>query len=842
MASSTEKFDASGVQAKMKVIKGHFGLIGGSLDNANYMIDMGLSSPDEAMFGDGATKILATWDENSSSLQDFIKVFDDWSAMVVAMGNRYAELQEGTYIVKDTDGYNALSAAAIANRTTSLKTEGGAAGFSKAQENTNKSGLDKYGVPVTVEYKLENGKITKKETYDQEGMEGYYKELYYDPNQKKYVYKYCDKDGNEIGEKAFNDALSTNTKYAKGMINERKREIEELKAKIAEKKKHINGAEDQKELNDMEERLKKLESGEGLPFAVQKMYTGELPDKYNGLSIEYDDNGNIVAAYDDKGISLSETGLSELSKNIGVPLASAISSTGDTNASSIDTTAEGNTNDSSISEPIEKTTSTGYTLTTDKNGNTIVTDEEGNKITDEEIIAKAVSGENPTTTIRVGNTTYTVQEGGQVIVSSSRSDSFSSTSKTTTYDKNGDIISSTESRSDITGYKYSKTVDNDGKETVVETKHNKKGETTTTINEYDGDQLVSTTVTQGRKTTKTEYYDNGNKKYENETDINGEPKTMREFTEDGKKSKVIHYDSKCHSKYEYNEDGTYKYETYSGTDPDNNKQKLHEVEYNKSDEKIVERYYEDNKKSVVIHYEKDKDCHSIYDKDGKSYTTYAGTDPGVKDENKKLRRVEFSNNEGTEYKEVVDYETIDGQLLTAQRRKINLNDHSERVTEYNNNLDQPYSVVYKVDSDGNKSDAAIQAGSTTKKIENSDAFFAARDYAKENGYKEVPYRNAYRGCDVYNSDSTMTDVLENVLFMKPTGVEEKDFYVFADRINSTFAWSPTDNASAICYIYDQNTGLYKNGDGLIYEPNREVIYYDPNMYDINYFGITKKTH
>ena len=309
-----ESFSYSGVQSHMSTIQGNFESIGSSLSSASALVTQGLSSPDEAMYGEGASKILATWDENSSSLEDFMNVFDDWSSMVVSIGNKYASLENNTYKVNDPKGYEALGEAARANRTTSLKTLGGKSGFTAAQnrlqytENGQKRKVqteDQFGIKTDVEFTLENGKIIQKETYDK--ADGYYKRLEYDPDLQKYVYKYYDKDGKEIDEKSFNNKLAENDDYAGKMATSyinAAAALPLIEKQIEEKKKHMNGSEDAKELNALEERKGNLAGYDDKT----------MPEKVKMLLQERQEKIATAKAEAEKALAAIENGVSDESK------------------------------------------------------------------------------------------------------------------------------------------------------------------------------------------------------------------------------------------------------------------------------------------------------------------------------------------------------------------------------------------------------------------------------------------------------------------------------------------------------------------------------------------------
>lgn len=205
-------FNYSNVQGKMSEVNGHFQTIANNLDSASENMTTYLSSPDGALYGQSATKILGTWDENASSLKNFMGVYDNWSQMVVDIGNQFATLEENTYKVKDADA-SKVRTAATNNRTTSLKTDGGIAGFATANKDKTRSGVDANGVPYEVTRELINGQIVESHKYDN----GLIEKFTYDPNANKgkgafTATAWTDSSGKVLNETQFEDRYKE--KYA----------------------------------------------------------------------------------------------------------------------------------------------------------------------------------------------------------------------------------------------------------------------------------------------------------------------------------------------------------------------------------------------------------------------------------------------------------------------------------------------------------------------------------------------------------------------------------------------------------------------------------------------------
>ena len=119
--STTEVFNTDQVSSAIKGVSDDFNTLSELIQAINTDVTEALSSPEKAMFGDAGSKVLATWDENCSTLNEFIKIYDNWSSMVVSIANEYGELQEGTAVVQDTDK-SAFQAIANANKSSWLKT------------------------------------------------------------------------------------------------------------------------------------------------------------------------------------------------------------------------------------------------------------------------------------------------------------------------------------------------------------------------------------------------------------------------------------------------------------------------------------------------------------------------------------------------------------------------------------------------------------------------------------------------------------------------------------------------------------------------------------------------
>lgn len=177
-SSTTEVFNKNGVESTMNKIGGTFQEISDTYVEADKQMVSMLTTPDGAIYGEGATKVLNAWDENSGTLEDFMTTFENWAALVSGMATQYADLEAGTYKVKDGSPY---SKEEIANRardfhTTALKTKAGITAFNTAQtdyykNNEGKDYLQSYdnnGIAYTSVRRLENGKIVETKVYTDE--------------------------------------------------------------------------------------------------------------------------------------------------------------------------------------------------------------------------------------------------------------------------------------------------------------------------------------------------------------------------------------------------------------------------------------------------------------------------------------------------------------------------------------------------------------------------------------------------------------------------------------------------------------------------------------------------
>ena len=152
--STSEIFDADTVKGTIEGIGSEFQSLSSLIQSINSTVTTALGSPDNAMYGDAGNKVLATWDENCSTLNEFIKIYDSWSSMAVAIGNEYGNLQEGTAVVQDADK-EAFQTIANANKSSWLKTEDA----KTAYKGSTSTYIDASGVEHTETRNLTDGLV-----------------------------------------------------------------------------------------------------------------------------------------------------------------------------------------------------------------------------------------------------------------------------------------------------------------------------------------------------------------------------------------------------------------------------------------------------------------------------------------------------------------------------------------------------------------------------------------------------------------------------------------------------------------------------------------------------------
>jgi len=421
-SSGTERFNKDGVQSTMNTIGTIFQEISDTYAEADKQMVSMLTTPDGAIYGEGATKVLSAWDENSGTLEDFMNTFDNWAALVSGMANEFTNLEEGTYKVKDSSPYTEDD---IANRardfhTTALKTEAGITAFNTAQSdyyNNNKDkdyfqSYDNNGIAYTSVRRLENGKIVETKVYkDEQGnliaeeehwawndkdkkfeattkyySGGELKDNQYDNTNAKSITK------DEFDKKYYTDA-NTETivdnycnkyftdYYGSGELSD------EAKEELAKLPKDIQ----EKVVKELESRKNTIDSN-----AINREYnkdgkiekiTYKEGDETREIIYDYDEEGNISSVkykINDKGVTAQE--FYEPSPNAEREAQTGSGNTGSEPANNQEGTPSSNTESESQAAQASVTVDTenrtaaydGYTLS-QGDGKTYITDANGNK-------------------------------------------------------------------------------------------------------------------------------------------------------------------------------------------------------------------------------------------------------------------------------------------------------------------------------------------------------------------------------------------------------------------------------------------------------------------------------
>lgn len=189
----TELFNKTNVESKIKELEDSFKILAEKFDEATTLLTENLTSPDNALYGRAADKILKTWEENAASLKDFINIFENWSAMVVTIGTNYATFEGDTATV---NGLDEINETAWNNRTTAFMTTAGAAAMASSSEKNIQSMVDNNGISYNQTKTLEDGKYVTKKDYGD-----YYTISKYNPETGKYETTYYKKVNDDEYEK-----------------------------------------------------------------------------------------------------------------------------------------------------------------------------------------------------------------------------------------------------------------------------------------------------------------------------------------------------------------------------------------------------------------------------------------------------------------------------------------------------------------------------------------------------------------------------------------------------------------------------------------------------------------
>ena len=155
MANETQMFDKDGVISAMDSIGSHFSDIASNYTTASTEMTTALSSPDGAMWGEAADKLLSAWDANSPILDEFMKTFENWSALISATVNKFGNLETETALVDD-DNIDNIAAVIGQYKSSWLKTDAA----KKAYIGGSYTKTDEDGTVYTINKSLETG-LTK---------------------------------------------------------------------------------------------------------------------------------------------------------------------------------------------------------------------------------------------------------------------------------------------------------------------------------------------------------------------------------------------------------------------------------------------------------------------------------------------------------------------------------------------------------------------------------------------------------------------------------------------------------------------------------------------------------
>ena len=239
-----EKFSVKNVKSKMTVIQGYFSAFSDTLNSINgYVqsnVNAGLGS---SAFGDLGSKLLAVWNNNSSTFNDFHENFDTWAqvvAIISANNNQFAVDAKATY--RDNAGTldGVKEAREFVSANNGLDNLSSASNYGSLS-NDAKRVLD--GAIKMKTMKITNSNIYGGKTYSYSLSDG------------KAIEEYYDKNGNLVGTK-ITDA-NGKVKYT----DENNKEVSKLPtAKEYEEK--LRKAEEERKKKEEEERKKAEEDAE----------------------------------------------------------------------------------------------------------------------------------------------------------------------------------------------------------------------------------------------------------------------------------------------------------------------------------------------------------------------------------------------------------------------------------------------------------------------------------------------------------------------------------------------------------------------------------------------------
>ncbi len=193
-----EKFSVTNVRSKMATIENYFSDFADTLSEINAFIQGNVNaSVASSVFGDLGGKLLAIWDHNASTFNDFHENFDNWAQVVAIIGannNQFAVEALATY--RDSAGTldGVKEARTLISKNNGIDNISSASDFGTLSSDA-RSVLDFL-------FRAKTRKVTDKNEYDGKTIsytdaDGNEIEIYYDSDHNLVGRKVKDKDGKE---------------------------------------------------------------------------------------------------------------------------------------------------------------------------------------------------------------------------------------------------------------------------------------------------------------------------------------------------------------------------------------------------------------------------------------------------------------------------------------------------------------------------------------------------------------------------------------------------------------------------------------------------------------------
>lgn len=153
--ANTQAFNKDGVIRAMENIGNKFSDVASAYTKASTEMTRALSSPDEAMWGEGADRLLSSWNNNAPIIDEFMKTFENWSALIAATINKFGNLETETALVDDASVKD-LATISKEHRSTWFKTDAA----KKAYKGGSYTETGEDGTTYTIHKSLADG-LTK---------------------------------------------------------------------------------------------------------------------------------------------------------------------------------------------------------------------------------------------------------------------------------------------------------------------------------------------------------------------------------------------------------------------------------------------------------------------------------------------------------------------------------------------------------------------------------------------------------------------------------------------------------------------------------------------------------